>query len=273
MKNMVKTARNSLALLALAFAFLLFACGEEQATVKDDLTLAREYMRHRDFIEAEKSYERYLRTNPNGEDRLEVWNQLVELALNVRHNRNSAIELMEAMLIEYEHQPEICWEIQEKLATEYDLARRYDRSLELWGQLLQNPGTPSVKKAAAYRNVSQIYLRRLEFELAKESLDYCLKLDVPLEIKAHCQYDLANAHMIMEDTEAGIAELRKLLSNEALSDDLRVLSVFMLADALEHQGKNDTALTLFKSIRQTYPNTRVIEARIEYLTKDMKKKN
>ena len=81
-------------LKALTHLFLLLCCalvlagcpGENEA--RDDLAEAREYMRHRDFMEAEKFFERYLRRNPEGEHRWEVWNNLVDLALNVRHNRN-----------------------------------------------------------------------------------------------------------------------------------------------------------------------------------------
>ena len=252
---------------------LLAFCGclEDKSKTTDDLEDARIYLRQRDFMEAEKSFERYLRRNPNGADRWEVWNHLADMALTVRHDRNSAIELFEAMMLEYETQPEYRRQVQDKLAAEYEQVRRYEKSVELWGKLVQDPEVPSLQKADSYRNLARIYLRRLEFELAKESLGYCMDLDIPQVAKANCQYDLADVYMTMDDLKAGITELRSLLEQRDVDNDLRVLSVFMLADALEQQGSRDTALGLFESIRYIYPNPRVIESRIDYLRKQLKK--
>lgn len=253
-----------LLLSVLGAMFCLSGCFDDTAG-RDDLSEAREYMRHRDFMEAEKSFERYLRRNPDGKDRWEVWNNLVDLALNVRHNRVAAIELLEAMLIEYEGvYPEFRL-VQERLASEYEQSRRFDRAMALWAQIEAAPGTPALQKASIYRSMARIYLRRLEFEHVKTSLNQCLALDLPRSIKSDCQYDLADAYMIMEDTDAGIATLRDLLLQDGVDDDLQVLAIFMLADALELKGEKQDALALFESIRFTYPNNSVIEARIEYL--------
>ena len=237
----------------------------EEDELKDELTEAREYMRHRDFMEAEKSFERYLRRNPDGDDRWEVWNNLVDLALNVRHNRTSAIEILEAMLVEYDISSKERRIVQERLAEEYELMRRYERAMELWMALEKDKETPDLQRAGIYRSMARIYLRRLEFELAKESLELCLELEIPQSAKSECRYDLADAYMVMEDLESGISELRTILQQDGVDDELRVLSIFMLADALEQQGSKKDALSLFESIRHSYPNLSVIEARIEYL--------
>jgi tetratricopeptide (TPR) repeat protein len=250
---------------ALSLAVLPAAGCFDEDERHDDLTDAREYMRHRDFMEAEKSFERYLRRNPDGQERLEVWNNLVDLAINVRHDRNSAIELLEAMTIEYDVNSPERRMVQERLAEEYEQTRNYVRAMELWVALEKNPGTSELKKADLYRNMARVYLRRLEFELAKESLSLCLTLNIPQSAKSECQYDLADAYMVMEITDEAIKELSSLLEQDGVDDDLRVLAIFMLADALEQQGKKLEALNLFEGIRFSYPNTSVIEARIEYL--------
>lgn len=253
-----------LLLMAMSAGFVLNACfGEDQT--RDDLAEAREYMRHRDFMEAEKFFERYLRRNPDGPHRWEAWNNLVDLALNVRHNRNSAVELLEAMTIEYENSPQERRMVQERLAEEYENMRRYERAMELWSALEKDKDTPALKKAEIYRNMARVYLRRLEFELARESLTLCMELDIAQSAKSECRYDLADAYMVMEYLDSGIAELRTLLQQDGVDDELRVLSIFMLADALEQQGNRAAALTLFESIRHSYPNLSVVEARIEYL--------
>jgi tetratricopeptide (TPR) repeat protein len=222
-------------------------------------------MLNHDFMEAERLFERYLRGNPAGKDRWEVWNELVQLALNARHDRNAAIELLRAMQQEYEFQPEYRRVVQDKLAHQYEQARYYDGSVELWSALIKDPETPSIQKGDSLRNLARIYLRRLEFELAKEVLAVCMELDIPQSAKSDCQYDLANLYMIMENMDSGIKELRNLLEQEGVNDDKRVLAIFILADALEQLGNKESALGLFEIIRFSYPNPRVVELRIEYL--------
>ena len=256
-------------LFLLVLLTALSSCLEKKEAA-NDLAEARDYMLHRDFMEAEKSFERYLRSNPTGEERWEVWNQLVELALNVRHDRNAAIELLRAMLQEFDAIPEYRRIVQDKLAYQYELARYFDGSVELWDNMVKDSKTPSMQKAESLRNLARVYLRRLEFEQAKDVLTMCMELDIPQSGKSDCQYDLADLYMIMEDVDAGIKELRNLLEQEGVDDDKRVLANFMLADALEQQGNRDSALGLFESIRFVYPNKRVVEARIDYLKRSKK---
>ncbi len=268
-KNKTKIMRLKLPITVL-FCLCLAGCLEGVKKTPDDLSAAREYMLNRDFMEAEKSFERYLRGNPSGTDRWEVWNELVQLALNVRHDRNAAIELLRAMQQEYEFQPEYRRIVLDKLAHQYELARYFDGSVELWSALVKDQDTPAVQKSESLRNLARIYLRRLEFESAKEVLTMCMELSIPQSAKSDCQYDLADLYMIMEDMDSGIKELRSLLEQDGVDDDKRVLAIFMLADALEQQGNRDSALGLFETIRFSYPNPRVVEARIEYLRKSRK---
>lgn len=270
-------------LLLCAALFLLSACLEERGGTPDELAQAREYMLNRDFMEAEKSFERYLRANPNGKERWEVWNKLVELALNVRHDRNAAIELLRAMQQEYSGSlpvPETVADpetlrgyrriISDRLAYQYEQALYYEGAVELWGALAKDVDATPVQKADSLRNLARIYLRRLEFESAKGSLTLCIEMEIPQSAKSDCQYDLADLYMIMDDMDSGIRALRSLLEQEGMDNDKRVMSIFMLADALEQQGNKESALGLFESIRFTYPNAKVVEARIEYLKNSKK---
>lgn len=257
-------------ILILLLALVLTGCFERGEKTPNDLAEAREYMLHRDFMEAEKSFERYLRGNPKGEERWAVWQSLVDLALNVRHDRNAAIELLRTMLQEFDPIPERRRVVQDMLAHQYELARNYDGSVELWGSMVKDADTPAIQKAEALRNLARVYLRRLEFEPARDVLTFCMELGITQSAKSDCQYDLADLYMIMEDMDAGIKELRNLLEQEGVDDEKRVLAIFMLADALEQQGNRDSALGLFESIRFVYPNQRAVEARIDYLKKSKK---
>jgi tetratricopeptide (TPR) repeat protein len=270
----------------LSLSAALSGCPDKRGDEPDDLSLGREHMLNRDFMEAEKSFERYLRVNTNGKYRWEAWNELVELALNVRHDRNAAIELLLAMRQEYETllesgsvaaDPAQTEQLRshrrlilDRLAYQYEQSRHYEGALDLWGSLIKDPEAPPLQKAESLRNLARIYLRRLEFESSRDVLALCAEMEIPQSAKFECQYDLADLYMIMGDMDAGIRTLRGLLEQGNMDDDKRVLSIFMLADALEQQGNRESALGLFETIRFSYPNARVVETRIEYLKNSRK---
>lgn len=256
--------------LLLVIALCLGGCFESGPEMADDLAEARKAMMLRDFLEAERSFERYLRHTPEGEERWEVWNSLVELALSVRNDRKAGIELLEAMLIEYDGDPARKLAISAQLAELYRLARRYDRAVFLWSSVAEDTKADSVERASACRNLAHVYLRRLEFELSKESLGYCLALDVPDSVRAECLYDLAQTYVGMEELDNAITQLRNVLTLRDIAESTRTLSIFMLADALDQQGKNEEALELFDSINESYPNRKVVEQRIAFLEKKKK---
>lgn len=232
---------------------------------QDDLALARTAVRDRDIGDAEMYFERYLRKNPQGEQRWEVWQSLLEIALDIRHDKGSAREYLEIMLEEFGGDNERRREIQLTLASLAGEMRSYERAVSLWEAVSADPATPQETLAEVYRELSRAYLRRLEFTLSKEVLDRCLQLNVAGETKGRCLYALAEAHMLTD--ELGLAEeaLRSMLELGTTDAAQRVEATFMLADVLEQRDRFGEAEELFDSIRDTYPNTRVIEVRLSAL--------
>ena len=219
----------------------------------------------RDYIEAEKSCERYLRRSPEGVHRWDAWNRLLDIAVNVRHDRKAAMELLEAMLIEFAADTVKKRSIHMQLADMCRLERRYGRALALWTAVVDDKEAPVVERAEAYRRLGEVYLRRLEFELAKEALSYALALDIPAVLRGQCLYELAAVHAAMEEPGAAIKQLEAILALPEIPQAQHVLAAFTLADILEMRGQYAEALRLFTSIRTVYPNTLVVEQRIAYL--------
>lgn len=257
--------RRSLPVLCALFLSLPFlgGCFDSRSEKVDDLTEARNAMINRDFLDAEKSFERYLRRCPNGTDRWEVWNSLVELTLSVRNDHKAAIELMETMLVEYANDMQKKRTISIRLAEQYRLVRASDRAITLWSSVAEDLQADPVDRAGACRKLSDIYLRRLEFELSKEALGYCLALELPDNIRGECLYALAQTYMGMDDLENAIKELRNTLALQNLNAPTRILTTFMLADTLEQAGNVQEAKALFTSIMDSYPNPKVIRQRLE----------
>ena len=67
------------------------------------------------------------------------------------------------------------------------------------------------------------------------------------------------------------ADLARQIVDDEPQGELRALAGFVLADALEQLGRNGEALAQFEAIRDSYPNPGVIDNRIAYLKKRVKK--
>ena len=256
--------------LLLLCCLSLSACQNQQAD-SDDLLLAERALALQNIPDAEMYFQRYLRTHPEGEPRWRVWNHLLEIALNRRQEKSAARDYLEIMLREFADQPERRRGIQMSLAALCREMRDYARAVSLWESLTRDPDLPLVDKAGVYRQLARAYMRRLDFSLAADTLQACLNLDVPASVKADCLYDMADEQMLTDKQADAESSLRRLLDMTGVTPERRVLATFMLADVLARQDKYAEAKALFESIRNSYPNEKVIELHIQYVDKMMKK--
>jgi tetratricopeptide (TPR) repeat protein len=253
---------------------LLIGCVLEHLlpAAKDDLTLAEAALNERDLGDAEMYFQRYLRKNPDGEDRWEVWLQLLSISLDMRQDKATAGDYLEIMLLEFHADPSRRRHIQMALANLYRDMRLFSRAFRLWEVLAMAPDLSSEDRALVYRELSHAYLRRLEFTPATDILGLCLQLDVRPDTKADCLYALAETQMLTDNLEESEQALRDLLLLADVSGERRVLATFTLADVLEQRGKLQEAASLFESIRETYPNTKVVTVRLGALRDKMSEK-
>ena len=266
--------RSPFIIMLLLITVLLSGCVPEQLLprVKDDLTLAEEALSERDIGDAEMYFQRYLRKNPDGKDRWEVWLQLLSISLDMRQDKAMAGEYLEIMLQEFQADPQRRRHIQMTLASLYTDMRLFSRAFRLWDALATDPGLSAEDRALVYRELSHAYLRRLEFTPAIDILDQCLQLDVRPETKADCLYALAETRMLTDNLAASEQALRDLLLLADISKERRVLATFTLADVLEQRDKLPEAAALLESIRDSYPNTKVVTIRLGALRDKMSEK-
>lgn len=261
------TARVLCLAVLLSLCLPVGGCREERQEGGNEIALAEAALRRRDTGDAEMYFERYLRKNPHGELRWHVWEQLVQLSLDLRQDRKTARDYLEIMLVEFADEPEQRREIQLRLAALCNETRDYVRAGTLWEALVRDSGTPDKVKARVYRDLAHIYLGRLEFIAATDTLEACLRLQVDTGTKAECLYALGETQALTEELTAAETSLRNLLGMPDITEQRRVLTVFLLADVLEQQGRYDEAIKYFESIHTSYPNEKVVEMRIAHLKK------
>ncbi|MDL2290780.1 hypothetical protein LJC09_01570 [Desulfovibrio sp. OttesenSCG-928-F20] len=266
----MKPARSLVAALMLLFVLLFSACTvEKKDPEQDDLFRAEAALKERDIGDAEMFFERYLRKNTVGDRRWEVWNNLLDISLNMRQDSATASQYLEIMLDEFGDDPAKRRSILIQLAGIANSRHNYPRAVALWEDLAADPQTPAEDRALVYRELSAAYMRRLEFSEARDVLGLCLDLDIAPESKAGCLYALAEIQMLTEALPESEQVLRDLLALEGVAESSRVAAVFMLADVLEQLNRLDEAAQLLESIHESYPNASVVLLRLKAL-KDKK---
>lgn len=254
-----------MAVFLLIISFFLAGC--EKAAPPDDMADARKAAVERRYGEAEKLLERYLRLNPEGEERWEAWQRLVQITLDVRGDDKAAMELLEAMYLEFGMDGDKAREVLVRLGGLLETARRWDRAADVWRKLMEVPDLPGDENARTHRRLARIHASRREFGIAEDVLHQCLQLKAAEARRAECLYDLADVQMSMEHYARGADLARQILAMPGADKELKALAGFLLGDALEQQGRTAEALAMFESIREAYPNEMVVDTRIRQLRK------
>ncbi len=248
----------------LILCILVAACDRQAAT--EELTEARSAFANREWNDAERLLEGYLRRNPEGAQRWEAWNLLVEVAHRVRNDERATVELLETMYLENGSNPERAYDILTRLGELLEAGRDFRRAAEVWPRVLELPGLTPDTRALVSRRLARILVMQRRFPEAEERLKACLDTEgLSTEGRAGCLYDLADLNVASEHLDVAVDLATTLVGLEGLTPELRSQAGFLLADALEQRGRFAEALERFEALRGVYPNDMVIDTRVRHL--------
>ena len=236
-----------------------------------DLDEATFAMRDREWQRAEKHLERFLITAKDPEERWQAWQKLLEVTERGGQDKRWISDSLEAMLLEFQGQPEKQQIILRRMAENQESVRDYDNATASWLQWESLPGLSAEQRLEVYQRIATLQMRNKRLQGAEGTLHECLSLPLPDYRKAECYYNLAELNILREELEEGTATIQQLLDMEKVSPDLHARATFLLADILQQKKENAEALKLFKSIRDIYPNSLAVAARIAALEQDTKK--
>ena len=251
--------------------FCLSACGEEEENSNNSLQEARASFARKEYLDAEKLYERYLRYVPESPDRWEAWDRVAYIAMNIRRDEPLTADILEAMALEYGGEPERYQDVIRRLADIYESNHRWSRAKSAWERLLLTPNLSAALKGEAHLHLAQIYQLRLDYLSATKHLETCLQSQVSPEIEARALYRLSTVYADQGESKQAEEKLFQLTTMQTAPESIKVQGLFMLADLMEDQGKYKEALELFSSIENTYPNQQAVKIRIEGLKGKVKK--
>lgn len=256
-------------LLALGLCSGLLGC--DKPLIVDDLAEARSAIANHNWTLAERLIERYLRVQDDPDKRWAAWQNLIEATNGASQEPRVTLEYLEAMLQEYADDDSRAKFILHRMGTLNEFLRRYDRAADAWSTYINLDGLSAEEATEAHRRLATIHFRARRYDVAENVLYSCLSLDMPAQLHAQCMYDLADMSVAREQWAEASTFAMQVLEIDT-NANMKGLTMFLLAEALEQQNKLEEALRYFEAARPLYPNEMVVDNRIAYLNKKVGKK-
>ena len=152
-------------LLCLLLLVCVVACStdnEETRELQDVRTAYTEGF----YLKARAGYEQYLQRFPQGQFRFEAWNRLLEIAVDVSGDQKRAISILEAMILEYDQDQEIAWELMNHLAELYEQNGQIMQALETRDKSLFFVGEDTQRMLITRLAIASLQRSRLEYTSA-----------------------------------------------------------------------------------------------------------
>lgn len=255
-------------IIALALVVIsLTACGQGGGEDSELETVRAAYTKGF-YLEARSGYERYLQLYPQGENRLEAWDRLLEIALNVSGDLNRAIGLLEAMILEYGQDQETAWTLMNRLGELHAQNNQPAEALEALERSLEFSGGEPDKTVPTRLSMARLQRNQREYGLAVDLLKICAQEAGDPELRALCLYEEAQTYSFMQSWGQAKEVLEVIVAEGEAEEKIHAQTVFLLADVYEQEFNYSKARELFESIMAIYPNPKVIEIRLQNLGKD-----
>ena len=265
----MSASRNILSALAcaLVLACLFLAACDRGAPSGPalDLKLAREAYAGGYFLEAETAYERYLQADPQGKNRLEAWNRLVEINAAIKGDPDKAVTLLETATLEYNSRPDVNWPLLFRLGELYEQQGQRKKAVDAWGHCLDTAGGDTAKAVEAQMRMAVADRAMGKHDLAVDLLTQCIAQARDIETKSRAMYELAQTYSLSWNWAKTKSILEEILALEKAPQDVKVMSAYLLADAYEAERNLPKAREILTSLKDTYPNPEVIVARLATL--------
>lgn len=242
-----------------------WGCTQNGTSGNEDIESARDAYSRGLYLEAEKSYERYLQVEPQGEFREEAWNRLSEIAVTIKEDYDRAVVLLEAMYLELGTDPDAAWRIMFELGNVYANLGNRAKAIESYEKCMVHAVNSPEHTFITQLRMARLYRSMGNYEMVAVTLENCTDSAENNEDKARCLYELAQSYSFISNWNQSKRALEALLELEGVPTERRALSKFLLADIYEYERNYRKTKELLESILTTYPNPKVVESRLANL--------
>ncbi|MEF3698344.1 tetratricopeptide repeat protein [Desulfolutivibrio sp.] len=258
-------------LLRFLLIFLIFlsqSCSQDNDIESKIINSARTAYLTGENITSEEFYKNYLQQFPKGKYRLEAWERIYDITINLRKDKINALPLLEAMLLEFANEKQLYPSLLKKTAVLQSDLNNNELSIQLWNKYIGLVEITDIEKNEARIQLSKQYLFCNNFDLALKSLRDCNKTIDLDGVFSLCQLQEAQVLFRLNEFDAASALLLNLRNSFRKNSDIYLESSFLLGDIYELKHDRPAAIKIFESIVDSYPNTLAVKTRIDNLKRN-----
>lgn len=258
---------RALSLASGAFALgvlVLFplGCAESPDQGRDLVNAAREAYTAGRYLDAEDMYQSYLQEHPHGGDRLEAWKRLYDVATSVREDQPRAGAILDALLLEFSSDTAVLVSVLSQAAQNAEARRDWEKARDMWRDYLNISGLQAVSVIEGRVGLARVYVHLKDPVRALTELDSCLDANLPMPDAGLCRLEKGRVLARMGREKESLAAFRSLYEDPVALPGQRAEAGFALAEDHEKKGESDQARAMYQSIKNDYPNPRVIDMRL-----------
>lgn len=237
---------------------LLFSCDFTPRFHKRIL-LAQEYLTQHDYDNAINQYKMILRDNPSDDIKVKINYQLGEiLSLNLGQNEEALTYYLTVKTLTED--PLWLIKTEERIADiNFSFLRDYKSSSESYLKLTNFK--PRLKRFDFYEyRLSRSYMGKKNYDKAEEVLKK-IRSNPNSEYNVRSYYELGMINFEKKKWKYAIAFWKEYIKRETRRDNI-IQTRFLMANAYETMENLKTAYNIYYSILGEYPNTEVIQNRL-----------
>lgn len=245
--------------ILIASSLLLAIACDFSPPYQREILLAQEYIRLHEYQKAISLYENILKRNPTNDLSLKIYFQLGDL-YSIYLSKYSESLSYYAKVKEITDDPLWTIKVEEKIAdVNFTYLRQYEKSYRSYKLLSEF--VPKLQNHDFYKYRSAISLQEAgQYKEALKLLEQ-IRDDRANTYSTKAYYALGITYFHLKDWKEAIANWREYLKFESNKESV-VQTKFLMANAYEMLENLKTAYNIYYSILGEYPNTQVIQNRI-----------
>ena len=253
---------SSYILPCLLLALLLCSCIGGQDG-RDKFSEAEEAFSAGRINEASQLYERFLATELNSPRRIDAWDRLLLIHLDIRRDVERGLNILKAMSVEYELYEEYLWSILIRISQLYSSMKQFEDGVAVLERSIRVAGNDQ-EIFVSYMTLAELYYHMRDYVRVPAVLnDLVHQLSSLSQTRqGKINYLLGKAYYQLGETDMAIQYLNDTFYSES-DEHQRSKAGILLFDIYLGKGKKNEAELLIQDLEKIYPNPMVIRKRME----------
>ena len=244
--------------------FWLFTACDFTPRIHKDILNAQQSLSQQNFVEASKRYQKILEKSPDEKIKVKIHYQLGEIQSLHLGKYWQAIKHFQKV---QESTQEPLWQVksEERIAQiSFEFLKNYRLSLKSYKRLASF--TPRLKNYDKYEyRIAKSYMGLKKFEMARRAFVEIQK-NKNQDHYVDSFYQLGLVHFELKNWQEAINKWKLYIQREKKPDSV-VQAKFLMANAFETMEELKKAYNLYYSILGEYPNTQVVQNRLNAIYK------